>query len=124
VTRGPKAYYFFGSRMAASASLPPGPFLPDSFAFFCQRCGELWARVLVEGSEADWRVETVPCAKHAGANAIDWSRIPGSLSQGMYQRDISVLSRARAFDCLPLAIQNLEVLHFINHLERGANAQE
>ena len=121
---GPKAHYFFGSRVVASTTLPYHPYASESLAFFCQTCGDLWARVLVEGGEERWLLSTIPCAKHKAVNAVDWWSVPGSLSQGWYRSNLSVMSWAKAFDCLPLPLQNLEVFHFINHLERLEHAQE
>lgn len=124
LSRGPRAHYFFGSRILGTSVLPFHPYAPESLAFFCQTCGELWARVLVEGSETNWRVEVAPCAQHRGVNALDWSRVPGSLSQGARRADLGAGSWARALDVMPQSVANLEVLAFINHFERSEHASQ
>jgi len=119
-----RATYFFGTRVVGTSRIPPHGYAPDSLAWFCQVCGDLWARALVEGSETSWRVEVAPCAKHAGTNALDWSRVPGSLSQGARLSDLGAGSWARALEALPPELQNREVLCFINHLERSEHASQ
>jgi hypothetical protein len=104
----------------ASTRLPFHPFAPESLAWFCQTCGDIWARALVEGSEESWRISITPCARHVGVNGCDFTKIPGSITQGYSRDSLSVLSWAQALDALPRALQNREVLCFINHLERDA----
>lgn len=124
MTPGPKAYYFFGSRMAATGTLPHHPSCrPSSLAFFCSRCGDLWAKVLVEGAETAWVFQVVPCEKHTPLNAMDWAAIPGSLSQAGFSDVYGAPRWACAFDYLPLSLQNRELLMLINHLERNNATQ-
>ena len=115
-----RTHYFFGQRFAATGVVRAsvyGP--PSSLGFFCPGCGELWARVLVEGSEADWAVRIIPCARHP----VNLS-VAGSLSQGLRQTELPLDEAARAADVLPRALANLEVLAFINHFERSEHASQ
>lgn len=121
----PRAHYFLGERLAGTTNLPDAAFGRDSIAYFCQRCGVIWARIYVEGAEEEWKVEIGPCEKHQGINAIDWSKVPGSLiTLGMRKGEIGIPWQARALDYLPRQLQNREVLLHIAHLERNLNAQE
>lgn len=61
---------FIGSRYLGSREVPNfrrdatfGQRPTESWAYFCQRCGDLWARFLVENS--DWtQCYHIRCAKH------------------------------------------------------------
>src|SRR5688572_25751592 len=38
---------------------------PYSMAYFCRRCGDIWARILVHDSSTDWFIINSACRKHA-----------------------------------------------------------
>lgn len=50
---------------------------PLSLAFFCQRCGDTWARIVVD--KAAFRVEYGDCRKHQVDRLSISSERPGSL---------------------------------------------
>ena len=55
--------------------------LPDSSAFFCPVCGDVWAQcpiVLEDGSVSPWMPWRMKCRKHAAAYSVE---VPGSLFQ-------------------------------------------
>ena len=54
-----------------------------SLAYFCETCGEIWARVVMQDSEGKQKYFTivrVACEKHH-----DWWNVAGSLLAGHYQ---------------------------------------
>ena len=78
-------YYVRGKHMGQSSremDLVHGRLRPpDSLAYFCPTCGEVWAMVVVAGQQ--FRVWSMPCAKHpppyrvvvAGSMMLDWDRV-------------------------------------------------
>lgn len=49
---------------------------PRSIAFFCPKCGEIWARAAVEGAE--WRTSHVECSDCGKLGVVNF---PGSVWQ-------------------------------------------
>lgn len=113
----PTVHYFLGTQVAGSSRVPTHPhsgLLPDSVAFFCRTCGELWARALVEENPEVWQIEQVPCQLHTPSGVPDWSHVPGSITQYRTSRtQESVMFWAVCFDALP---RNLQLRDFDMHL--------
>jgi len=68
------AFYFLGKRLLGQSLVHPQS---KSHAFFCGRCGDIWARVIVEG--AFWRVWENACSKHENKEIYTWDQPPGSI---------------------------------------------
>jgi hypothetical protein len=41
---------------------------PQPYAMFCPTCGEIWARMPVDGSNREWRIIGGYCEQHPGAS--------------------------------------------------------
>ena len=39
---------------------------PQPYAMFCPTCGEIWARMPVDGSQREWRIVGGHCEQHPG----------------------------------------------------------
>lgn len=109
--------------MLAQSDVPKHPLgaEPESVAYFCATCGEIWARVLVEGSaSARWLIEQSPCERHRATGVPDWMQTPGSLVQGRLRRSaVSVMFWAATLESLPLPLQNREVALHLKDKERS-----
>lgn len=105
----PNASYFLGSRLLGSCRIPDKAGIAYSTAFFCRTCGNLWGRVLVEGS--DWRVVEVPCENHTPTGVPDWSTVPGSfLVNSLEASHTSRMFWGQVIDWMPQNILQREVL--------------
>lgn len=47
-------------------------FIPQSVAYFCIDCGDIWARLIVHDTKTIWQVKTLPC-EQCGIGRVDWS---------------------------------------------------
>lgn len=81
-------------------------YYPMSLAFLCQKCGDVWARIVVEG--AAFRVEYGDCRKHA----IDKMRISGEHPGSIYRPWLSYL-----VDDLPSEVIRREFNLHLKHYE-------
>lgn len=112
-----RASYFLGSRLLGVSSFTTPNCLPHSEAFFCATCGDLWGRVLVDGSA--WSVHTIPCEKHAPTGVPDWGAVPGSfLPNRLFAETVSVMFWATVLEHLPPAVLARELEIAIRHFER------
>jgi len=53
---------------------------PESIAYFCRHCGEVWFRVCFVSPDTVWRVASAVCDKHEGG-PYDYITIPGCLME-------------------------------------------
>jgi hypothetical protein len=74
---------------------------PHSLAFFCQKCGEVWARVVVE-SGSEFQVYSRRCLKHS-CHIFD----PGGSLWFIWDRDWQ--------NALPKAVLQREVVLMCDH---------
>lgn len=68
-----------GTAMRRSEMREDGARVPLSFAFFCRKCGDLWAKCPVEpspGESSPWICYNIDCRKHQTPGN---PAIPGSL---------------------------------------------
>jgi len=74
------ALYLINGSLLGQATFQ-ADFTPHCLAYFCQTCGEIWARVIITGGEATphWTFETAPCEKHLCSGVTDWKHYPGCL---------------------------------------------
>lgn len=114
----PRAHYFLGNGVVGTSVLPThATGAPDSVAYFCATCGEIWARILVEGSEGEWQLSNTPCAAHKPFGVSDWGQRPGSLVQSrMRIADHGPMMWAATLEALPLSLKNREVLLALRHV--------
>lgn len=98
--------YFLGSRLLAQSRWQCPNFRPDSVAFFCATCGEIWGRVVVDSSL--WTVHQRACPKHARTGVQDWRGISGSfLADNPTSSDNSIAAWACTLENMPE-----EMLHY------------
>jgi len=95
----PQASYFLGSRFAGSTDIPQNPDRLNSLAWFCEGCGEVWARAVVEG--ATWAIELNRCESCGPAGTWD-SRVAGSVLRQWYPSADYLMGRNQA-----CAVENL-----------------
>lgn len=103
-----KAVYFLGKNFIGSAELPPHHIGSDSQAYFCSTCGDIWARIIIEG--ATYHLWNVPCENHSRTGVPDWSATPGSLLiPTAYRLDrSSCMFWAATLEILPIALLRRE----------------
>ena len=114
------AAYFVNNHFLASGAVEAVG-KPDSIAYFCPTCGEVWARVVVEG--CSWHVDPAPCEKHRAACVPSWGKVPGSLLTSVDSRagTLPNMYQARAIENLPPAVLRREAEVLFNLYERGEN---
>lgn len=115
-----KASYFLGNRLlgtsAVTYDLHPAN-CPDSIAYFCNTCGEVWGRVFVTdglGIVQRWQLFNAPCERHQRTGVENWSCVPGSfLLTGIESSAMSSMLKAAAADIIPEAVLRRELeVHF------------
>ena len=66
--------------------------LPASRAWFCLKCGNVWARMVMEGGENAWVVTHSLCSKcdisYRDRSAITWNFVPGSIWPEWFDEDL------------------------------------
>ena len=71
------ATYFFGGWELDSTEVPEHDVVKlRSQTFFCPTCGQIWARVVINGAE--WSCKEQPCQLHPDLSG--WDRIHGSMA--------------------------------------------
>lgn len=90
------AHYFLGARLLASGSVffwEDTRLMENSTAFFCQDCGEIWARVM-QDSSSRWFCANVPCERHGGGSFIfSWRRRFAELPPAVLSYELALLLR-------------------------------
>jgi hypothetical protein len=104
----PRCDYFIGTRHLGSTQLPKRGEPLNSLAWFCESCGNTWARAVVEG--ATWSVEYNRCEPCGRAGAWD-TRYPGSLLRQWFFTEAYLMERnlAMSLEALPDAVLAREV---------------
>jgi len=82
-------------------------YYPTSLAFFCTKCGDTWARIVV--NKSDFRVEYGDCRKHE----VDSLRISGERPGSLYRPWLSYL-----VDDLPIEVIRREFNLHLKYYER------
>lgn len=99
------------------------PQTPLSQAFVCSTCGEMWARVFVEG--ASWLINAVPCAKHTWKGVQDFNRVPGSILHVMQHKALVGTGEwAIVIENLPPVLFRRELRLYLNHFEQEQRNHE
>jgi len=78
---------------------------PQPYAMFCPTCGELWARMPVDGSSREWRIIGGYCERHPGTSRFV---VPGSLILNW---------EPELYEILPEAVLRRELLLHLDLLE-------
>jgi len=121
------ALYLINGSLLGQATFQ-ADFTPHCLAYFCQTCGEIWARVIITGGEATphWTFETAPCEKHLCSGVTDWKHYPGCLciESTCTKERLSVMLWGRALEHLPAAVLKRELDLTINLHDRIHSAQE
>lgn len=109
------AHYFLGTALLGSA--PDRGTCQQSFAYFCQRCGEVWGRILCDGASTQWDVQFTACPRHRPTNARDWDNAPG-LFTGANDRlgNLASWRWPLALESLPLPVLRREFLILYQHV--------
>lgn len=105
------ALYFIHGQFMGEAQFA-SPFRPHSFTFVCPSCGELWARIVVQGpADPYWQVLPASCEQHVPEGVQEWGRVPGSILDrlGVHKSQLSVLAWPQALEHLPAAVLRREV---------------
>jgi hypothetical protein len=100
------AHYFIEGQYLGQTELPLSPFPYRSKAFFCLTCGEVWGRVVADGS---WDVSFTPCRNHTAVGVQDWAYTPGSILNRPFWSNLTAIPfRANCLDIVPLAVLQYE----------------
>jgi len=103
--------YFLGTQ-----HLGDSPIVSDSIAYFCRRCGDIWARA-VAGSE--WQIEQTPCEAHASSGVADWNKVPGSLLNGLVSQNfLGKFLHAAAIESFPPEVIRREFTLHLDYYEQ------
>lgn len=118
-----KASYFFGrSYWGASTFQAPHERWPNSKAYFCSTCGDVWARVVVDATP--FEVIPRPCANHSKHFMSESSSVPGSILPYAVGKDwVSVMDWAVAFEHLPPALQQAELGLYYRYFMQESEVQ-
>lgn len=90
------AHYYVHQQLIAQGLVPHNP---HSLAYFCQSCGDIWARIVVEAAPI-FDVTSRCCQRHVPQSASSWGEVPGTLCQGAAEW-ISTATAAAALEYLP-----------------------
>lgn len=113
------AQYFLGSNWLGRSirSLPPEA---DSIAYACQQCGEIWGRIVVEGSTF-FHIVVRPCEAHSPSTVKDWGE---RHRQGLFhwwntdENSTSLMFHAAIPTYFPELVLRREVLILFEHRDR------
>jgi hypothetical protein len=113
-------HYFLGSQLLASteAVVPNGG--SHSLAYFCQTCGDVWARAVSTDSLDHFDLIHRPCERHQAAAAVSWGRVPGTLCEGPCG-DLSTMRWIAAIELLPEPVLLREFHLHYKHLQGTPN---
>jgi hypothetical protein len=99
--------YFLGTRLLDTSVSPADPHA-HSIALFCQSCGDIWFRAIVEHGR-HWDCHHAVCERHISVTASNWNRTPGTVGLGD-SLTLPRMSWALAVDKLPLSVLEREFL--------------
>lgn len=91
---------YFGETVNAPGTTPAPRFekvIPQSVAYFCVDCGEVWARLVVDDSATIWQIKTLPCSK-CGIGRIWHDYGMSDLLTGALPKKLLMREFALAFD--------------------------
>jgi hypothetical protein len=109
-----KVQYIFG-RLLGEAELPFDTPFPDSWAFFCPECGEIWMRVWTVMEHSPWHILEQACEKHT-PQAYAKNPVAGSILTDLNHTQAF---RALQLDNLPPAVLKREFnLHMKDYHDR------
>ena len=110
----PRCDYFIGTRHLGSTNITPRDEPISSLAWFCEGCGNTWARAVVEGGT--WSVESNRCEPCGRAGSWD-KRYPGSLLRQWYFTHEYLMARnlAMSLEALPDAVLARELRIAFTH---------
>ena len=97
-----KALYFIHDQLMGVVDVPS--LVYESHAFFCASCGDIWARIIVDGRLS--YCHQVPCENHLPQFAAEWTDVPGSLIR--YLPQVPVMDWARDIQVLPIGVLHWE----------------
>ena len=90
------------------------PDLADSQAFYCEQCGDIWARCVVTGSARCLLVHR-PCIKHTPISAVDWGSVPGTLASWRNAANSPYWDTAHCVEHLPRGVLKREYEILLTH---------
>lgn len=100
------ARYFLGNELLAESKVQAPYGTPSSLVFFCRTCGEIWARVWVEGEK--WHIVPHPCEQHEWTGIMDYGAVSGSMIIGSMLNE-GYWAWAACIEYLPLAVMKREL---------------
>lgn len=104
------AYYYVKQQLIDQG---PVPHAPHSLAYFCQSCGDVWARIIVDTAPI-FDVISRCCLRHIPQSGSSWGAVPGTLCQGAADW-ISTQSAAAALENLPWSVLTREFTLLYEH---------
>lgn len=125
--------YFLNGGFLGSATLPErnenGYLIgAHSHAFFCQRCGDIWGRVLVHESEPHFDLHVRPCEKHDPIEAVpSWASngLGGLFQHYLGRRElVSTMAWPLLPEFFPPPVLRREILLMYEHLKRNEDAKD
>ncbi len=116
------ARYFLGNECLGESQIDTKLAKPYSWAYFCSTCGEIWARVWVEG--AIWKIVQRPCEQHTWVGVWDCREHSGSLLDSALSMDfVGAYAWAIVLEYLPRSVLLRELLLMLQKLEND-NAEQ
>lgn len=107
-------HYFLGSRLLDTGVTPERNGGSHSLAYFCQSCGDVWARAVVSTSTGHFDIVNHPCSGHEPQAVPSWGARPGTLCKG-HATDLSTMHWAAALEFLPKAVLERELHLLLEH---------
>ena len=111
----PQCTWFLG-REALGTS--PVPATAESQAFYCEQCGDIWARAIVSGAMRHL-LTLRSCPNHTSVSAVDWGCVPGSLTSWRLAAVSPAWDTAHCLEYLPRGVLKREFETLIHHLDRS-----
>lgn len=108
------AHYILGqATLMGSAPIPDLNGGSHSIAYFCQSCGDVWGRIVVESAPI-FDVTSRACSRHAPESVSSWGSVPGTFCQGR-AADLSTMRWAAALEYLPEPVLLREFILLYEH---------
>lgn len=113
-----KVQYILGKHVFCEAEIPTPYAYPESTAFFCRHCGDIWARIWVQSRYPVWTLTHSSCEKHP-AGRYDFTVVPGSFIEDAFPlaTDPRAAFWPRTLDWMPREVLARELILFLNHKE-------
>ncbi len=116
----PQCHWFLDRTPIGAGTVPASA---ESQAFYCESCGDVWARLCVSGASRTLLVHR-PCVRHNSASALTWNAIPGTLASWRSAADSPYWDTAHCLEYMPRSVLKREFDILVAHLDRSNHEQE